>query len=134
MSVVHWSSNLSVGDVAIDSDHRDLIELLNRLAAEVEGQADHQAVAEGLDALIARAKEHFRHEQEIMDREGYPEAGRHRRLHEALIDEIQEFRKDFDGGKDIGPEITEFIKNWLVAHILESDKRFGAYMAGRSST
>ena len=46
-------------------------------------------------------------------------------------EEIQELRKNFVAGMEIGPEITEFLKSWLISHIMESDKHFGGYLEGR---
>ncbi|WP_299391618.1 bacteriohemerythrin [Pelagibius sp.] len=128
---IHWSPNLSVGVAAIDGDHRALIDLLNALAAAVAGAGGHGDITLKLDELIARTEAHFRSEEEIMAREHYPEAGHHARVHEALLDEIRQFRSDHLAGTDIGPEITEFLKRWLISHIIESDKHLGGYLEGR---
>jgi hemerythrin-like metal-binding protein len=66
-----------------------------------------------------------------MAREEYPEAEHHAKIHQALTEEIQEFRKEFGAGMEIGPEITEFIKRWLISHIMESDKHLGGFLEGR---
>jgi hemerythrin-like metal-binding protein len=131
MSIAHWSTNLSVGVEELDSDHRELIELLNRLDIEV-GRAAHQdEVARLLDELMSRTQAHFRREEELMAQQDYPDAGHHARLHRALIEEMQEFREDMVTGMEVGPEITDFIKRWLVSHIIESDKHLGGFLEGR---
>lgn len=131
MPLVHWSPNLSVGAEELDSDHQELIELLNRLDGEVGSSAGHDAISRTLDEFIARIETHFRREEEIMAQEAYPEAEHHVKLHQALAEEIQEFKTDFAAGMEIGPEITEFIKRWLISHIMESDKHLGGYLEGR---
>ena len=133
MTIAHWSPNLSVGVEELDSDHQGLIDVLNQLDAEVGRSAGHDSIARILDELISHTEAHFRREEEIMARERYPDAEHHAMVHQALIEEIQEFRKDFDEGMEIGPEITEFIKGWLVGHIMESDKHLGGYLLGRRS-
>lgn len=133
MPLAHWSPNLSVGAEELDSDHQELIELLNRLDGEVESSAGHDAIGRTLDELIARTETHFRREEEIMAQEDYPEAEHHGKIHQALAEEIQQFRSEFAGGMEIGPEITEFIKRWLISHIMESDKHLGGYLEGRHS-
>ena len=133
MSVVHWSPNLSVGVEVLDADHEALIDLLNRLVAEVEGGGVFERVAERLDELIAHTEDHFRREEEIMAREEYPGAEHHGHIHAALLQEVRDFRKEFEAGMEIGPEITEFIRTWLISHILESDKHLGGYLEGRAS-
>ncbi len=133
MSVAHWSPNLSVGVEALDSDHQELIEVLNRLDAEVGRGAEHDQVAQILDELISHTEAHFRREEEIMAREDYPDAEHHTMIHQALGEEIQEFRQRFAAGMEIGPEITEFLKRWLIGHIMESDKHLGGYLLGRGA-
>lgn len=133
MSVAHWSPNLSVGVEVLDSDHQELIEVLNRLDTEVGRGAGHDEIARILDDLISHTEAHFRREEEIMAREDYPDAEHHAMIHQALRDEITEFRQRFAGGMEIGPEITEFIKRWLIGHIMESDKHLGGYLQGRGT-
>ena len=131
MSIAHWSPNLSVGVEELDSDHQELIDVLNQLDVEVRRAAGHDTIAQILDELISHTEAHFRREEEIMAREHYPDAEHHAKIHRALSEEIQEFRKEFASGMEIGPEITEFIKRWLISHIMESDKHLGGYLLGR---
>ena len=131
MATTHWSPNLSVGVTEIDSDHQELIALMNALDEEVEGAAAHATITMRLDALIARTEEHFRREEEIMRQEHYPDVEHHARVHRALIEEIRELRQGHLAGTDIGPEVADFIKRWLISHIMESDKHLGGYLEGR---
>jgi hemerythrin len=133
MTVVHWSPNLSVGSEEIDSEHAKLIDLLNNLAADVEAGAGREATLEGLDRLISVTEQHFRHEEEIMAREDYPDLYYHRHIHQALMTEIRNFRGDPEGSMKIGPEVIDFIKTWLISHIMESDKQLGGYLQGRTA-
>ncbi len=133
MSVAHWSPNLSVGVEALDSDHQGLIEVLNRLDDEVGRGAEHDRIAPILDQLILDTEAHFHREEVIMAREEYPDAEHHALIHKALIEEVREFRQRFAEGMEIGPEITEFIKRWLIGHIMESDKHLGGYLQGRGT-
>jgi hemerythrin-like metal-binding protein len=131
MATTHWSPNLSVGVEELDCDHQELIDLMNQLDAEVERAAGHDAISRKLDELIARTERHFRREEEIMAQNEYPDAEHHARLHDALIEEIGEFRQGLAAGAEIGPEITGFMKRWLISHIIESDKHLGGYLEGR---
>ena len=133
MPLVHWSPNLSVGAEELDSDHQELIALLNRLDGEVASSAGHDAISRTLDELIARTETHFRREEQIMAEEDYPGTEQHTKLHQALAEEVQEFKAEFVAGMEIGPEITEFLKRWLISHIMESDKHLGGYLEGRHS-
>lgn len=131
MPIAHWSPNLSVGIEELDADHQELIGVLNRLDLEVGHAAGHDTISQILDEFISRVNTHFLREEKIMLREEYPEADHHAKVHRALADELQEFRTEFLAGMEIGPEIPEFIKRWLISHIMESDKHLGGYLEGR---
>lgn len=130
MTRVHWSPNLSVGNDEIDADHEKLIDLLNSLVSSVEAGSGLDVVRAELEHLMTETENHFRHEERIMTQANYPELGYHQRIHEALMKEIREFHSELAGGTEIGPEITDFIRNWLVSHIMESDKQLGGYLQG----
>ena len=130
MTQVQWSPNLSVGNDEIDADHEKLIGLLNGLMADIEKGSGHEVIRTGLEQLMAETQNHFRHEERIMLQASYPELAYHQRLHESLMQEIREFHSSLESGSDIGPEVTEFLKNWLISHIMESDNQLGGYLQG----
>ncbi len=134
MTFVRWAANLSVHDETIDAEHRGLIDDLNRLNETVERGNDRAQIGEAFERLIEATGTHFHHEEETMRGEEYPDARHHRNLHAALIDEIEALRREFMAGEmEIGLETMDFLKSWLVSHILESDKQLGAYLQGRAS-
>ena len=132
MPVMHWSPNLSVDNEIIDGDHKALIEGLNTLGEAIDSGSGSEQVLALLDNLIASTRSHFAREEEIMRGVGYPDLEPHRRLHEALLSEIDELRDNFEAGNmDIGEETLAFVKTWLTSHILESDKTLGGFLEGR---
>lgn len=132
MPVMHWSPNLSVDNEVIDRDHKGLIEDLNGLADVLAAENGYEATLSRLDRLIASTRSHFSREEQIMLDEDYPDYQPHKRLHEALLAEIDELRARFVAGDmEIGGETLDFIKTWLTSHILESDKTLGGFLEAR---
>lgn len=131
-SFLHWSPSMSVGIDFMDADHKQLIELLTELHDLVgPGQVQTAAVAK-LDELIDFTQQHFHLEERLMEESDYDELGEHRQLHKALLQEIGECRQNLISGEmDAGPEIMDFLKDWLTRHIRESDKHFGGFLEGR---
>jgi hemerythrin-like metal-binding protein len=134
MAFIHWNPNLSVGIDFMDADHQQLITLLTELR-DVVGTGQMQTPAiEKLDELIEFSQQHFRLEERLMRENNYREFEQHKALHETLLQEIAELRQRLVSGKtDSGPEIMDFLKDWLIRHILESDKHFGGFLEGRLS-
>ena len=132
MSIMHWSPNLSIDNEAIDEDHKGLIADLNALGSAIEAGALDDVVLAGLDRLIASTRAHFSREEQIMRDVGYPDMEPHRRLHGALIAEIDELRQSLaQGDMEIGGETLDFIRTWLTSHILESDKTLGGFLKAK---
>jgi hemerythrin-like metal-binding protein len=129
MAVMHWSPNLSIDHEVIDADHKGLIAGLNALGEAIGSKAGYEATIARLDGLIAATRAHFEREEDIMLAADYPDYEPHRRLHQALLDEIDDLRRRYDeGGMELGEETLSFLRTWLTSHILESDKALGGYL------
>lgn len=69
-----------------------------------------------------------------MDAKGYPDADAHKAQHVALIENVENFMNDFQSGSsEIGPELMEFLRTWLVDHILETDKMMADWLAEQAA-
>jgi hemerythrin len=132
MAFVNWSPNLSVGIDFIDADHQQSIMLLTELQELVGSGQPRAAAVEKLDELIEFSEQHFRLEERLMKENNYREFAQHQALHKELLQQTAELRERLASGTtDIGPEVMDFLKEWLMRHILESDKHFGGFLEGK---
>ncbi len=132
MAFLAWSPNLSVGIDFIDADHRQHIALLTELHDLMESGQTRIAAVEKLDELIEFSQQHFGLEERLMKENDYPGSEQHKAVHDALLDEIAELRERLiSGDTDMGPELIDSLKDWLIVHILESDKHLGGFLEGR---
>lgn len=127
--LMRWSDDLSVGVTTVDNQHRKLVDLVNRLhAALMRGAANTEATGI-LNELVQYTVTHFKYEEEIHQRTGYPEAAAHKASHEQLVARIGELMKGLEAGTAaIGVDLMEFLKHWLINHIQKEDKRFGPHI------
>lgn len=127
-----WTDDLCVGSPAIDREHRDLVELFQRLADPAR-QDDAAFLRATLDDLVRHVGEHFEREEGIMRRHGYTDYALHRQLHGDLLDQINHFTDLMDEtGAALPPaRIVDFVGNWLVGHILRDDKALGLWLAAK---
>ena len=58
MSFLNWTENMSVGSSIIDSDHRALIDLINKVGG-IATRKGNDEIGEVLDGLIAYVEYHF---------------------------------------------------------------------------
>ena len=130
MVFVEWSDKLSIGMPEIDDQHKELINILNRLhtaMAEGKGKA---VLKDTLADLTDYTITHFYTEERYMTRYRYPQLAQHRVEHEAFVAKVKKFQEDFDAGNaTISIELLRFIKNWLVNHISGTDMAMGKVLA-----
>ena len=58
MSLIKWKDEFSVGVAAVDLEHRELIELINALDADMQEYATQTTVMETLGEIYARISAH----------------------------------------------------------------------------
>lgn len=129
---IKWDASLSVGVSFIDSEHQQLITLVNDLQdAMRQGQGRHQLGAI-LDRLLAYTKSHFSHEETVMKQRGYPQAAAHQGQHQKLLATVNDLRARYhDGSASLTVETSQFLHTWLVGHIKGTDQQFGEWLAAR---
>ena len=123
MALYEWSDRLSIGDDTIDRQHRVLISYINELS-EVMEQKNDFGVLIGilLGKLVTYTKVHFLYEEMLFHSNNYPETEEHKKYHESLVQQVDEFYKRFKAGEtNLDHELFQFLMNWLNSHILGSD-------------
>lgn len=81
MTFYSWSADLSVGNAAIDEDHRELIGLINRLHAAMERGRGGLIMNEVLAELIDYVDAHFKREEDYMHKLLYVGFTEHKKEH-----------------------------------------------------
>lgn len=128
MAFFTWKKEYNVGIPRVDEQHRELVRLLNELYEAMKMRKGNTVLKEVLTGLLDYTRTHFADEERLMKAYNYPALPAHKVEHDNLTKKVHELARDFNNGKiTLSIELGEFLKNWLSNHILESDKRFGAY-------
>ncbi|MGB9852179.1 MAG: bacteriohemerythrin [Candidatus Kapaibacteriota bacterium] len=129
MAFIEWNDNYSVGVSIIDNQHKQLIRIINELHEGMGTGKGKDVLGKVLFELIQYVNTHFKTEEEYMKKYGYNEYEAHRYEHEKLTDEVKRFHEDFKSGKAIlSIQIMNFLRNWLMDHIIVKDKKFGKFL------
>ncbi len=130
MSLIVWNKNLEVGNATIDSQHEKLVALINRVHASMTAKDKDEVVGKVLSEMIEYTEYHFRFEEGLMNRAGYPLAPAHKIEHTKFVDKVREFQSKFKAGKAaVNVELMFFLSSWLRTHILEEDRKVGEHLA-----
>lgn len=133
---IPWSDAFEIGVPAIDREHRELTELLNRVAAlNAAGNAIHDDLLELLGHLYQHTQVHFRHEEELMSAIGFDDYLNHRAEHQMLLAELRSFVQQIEQGDALlDTKSLHALKDWLLVHMASSDRPFAdAYLTAAAA-
>jgi methyl-accepting chemotaxis protein len=128
-----WSPQLAVGIESIDQQHKRLIDLFNELHAVLQGDGikGRDRIGRILDGVIDYTKYHFDHEAELMKKSSYVEADGHLASHDNFLQEVLRYKRRHGAGETVDLELTNFLREWLINHILKADRKLGSYLTGK---
>jgi methyl-accepting chemotaxis protein len=122
VKLLEWSPTLAVGIQSIDTQHQRLIELCNELNDGLHSKDARGSIGKVLDELLRYTEYHFAHEADLMTKHNYSDKGDHHAKHDDLVNKALVYKKRFDQGEAINTELTRFLRDWLVNHILRTDR------------
>lgn len=125
-----WSSALSVGVPALDSDHRCLIRIINLLRGVESGEETRTMIETVLDTLAAYAWFHFAREERVTTAFAFPQAEVHRDEHRDFAGFMDSLRMRYGGRAEPGLAIHVFeeLADWIRHHILIQDMAFKPFI------
>lgn len=132
MALMEWNDSFNIGVPEVDRQHRHLVEILNRLHAAMLAGNPPAELARVVQDLLNYTRYHFDAEERAMRDANYPELSAHQQKHRAMVERVEAFSQEMLSGKaTVTMRLLVFLKEWLARHILETDRRFGVFMAGR---
>ena len=133
MADIEWNPGLSIGVDSIDHEHQQLIGYANALVHGVRG-ADAKAVAKAFQELRKYTVIHFGNEEEYMQQIHYPSLNAHRQQHSDLKHQVKIYQDTLYRRGDITEhEVVEFLKHWLIDHVLHTDMEIKHFLAGKTA-
>jgi len=123
---------ISIGIPSIDKEH---LCLLSKISDIINGKGLVRFNPLGaFKHLIAIARDHFAHEEQIMILKDYPGLADHIQRHSAYIMELEYAVARLEAGDSmIYINKLSFYKNWLIGHITTQDRAFGQFLLHRQS-
>ena len=124
MSLIEWKPEFSVGNAAVDHEHRELIQLINSVHAVISGGADRDRMAAGLGEIYAQIAAHFALEEKIMRDAGYADFGPHKADHESLLDQLADiiYAVERDNKLD-DQDLSSRLNRWFTEHFGSHDAK-----------
>ncbi len=128
MAVIKWRNSYNTGNDAVDQEHKKLVDLIEAMHKSNRDKEPKETVEKVLTEIVEYTQTHFNNEEALIEDKLYPSLDDHKSEHKSFIKKVAEYKerllKDFPDGRQ---ELYRFLREWLVDHILDSDKKFAAY-------
>ena len=129
MALMEWNNLFNTNIKIVDEQHQGLVNILNSLYELMIKHNTSAELEELLEKLVDYTVYHFKTEEELFDKYGYPETEKHKVEHNNLTKQASELLNDYKSGKTVvTDEVINFLKDWLKNHIIHTDKRFGPFL------
>jgi len=127
-----WSDTYSVKIAACDSQHKVLVDLINELHQAMIARRGKERMGGVLASLVKYTKSHFAAEEGLLHANQYPDFANHKAEHERFTQTIVEFQGRFQRNEvAMTIDVMDFLKNWLVKHIMGVDKKYVPHLSAR---
>lgn len=125
---VVWEDRYNLGHPLIDRQHQQIIEMFNDLYESRFHKNEGLVTGEVIDRMARYVRDHFSSEESLMVSVGYPRLEEHRREHRFFVDESRRLSVMRDEPGIDSEHLLVFLKDWLLKHIAESDKKIVPYL------
>lgn len=135
MALIKWRDCYSVGVEKFDKQHKVLIEILNDIFIIVREKQSVDHLGPVLYKLVQYTQEHFRDEEEAMAAVNFPKLDEHKAIHGKLLNEVTTYQRRLEANDEkLIPEFYQFVREWLLTHILEDDMKYKLFLRTGSTT
>jgi len=128
MDLMTWQDSYTVHVPEFDVQHKHLIALLNQLNEAMARGHGNDVLGKILHELVTYTKTHFRAEEQFMQKKKFPGYAAHKVEHDKFATEVLTFQQQFSEGQVmVSSHVLKFLRDWLLHHILQVDKQYGAF-------
>ena len=126
-----WNNNLAIGVKEIDHQHKLLCDSIDNLLDACKTGKGRTQIISTMNFLFEYTSRHFKDEEIIQKRCGYPKCEAHKKLHDGFIQRIDDMKQDIiKNGVGISTvsELNTMLLGWLLNHIKKVDTEIAQYV------
>ena len=134
--MIKWKEVYSTGVKEIDDDHKRLFDILNGLEESIINLR-HEDISNLSSTLADYSSKHFSHEMIEMINHNYPKEliDQHKKEHDSFLNGVYELEsKSMSLSFGMMMHTPNFLKDWVIGHLLGSDKEFAEFLKNEVKT
>jgi len=121
---------METGVPKIDMQHKELISRLNTVVSMGVSSVSKEETERTLDLLEDYVIQHFKDEEELQKKSGYPKYEWHKEQHRQFVKELDKLKEEFEANGHSARftlSLNKSIIQWIVKHIMSVDVEFGKH-------
>jgi len=124
-----WKERFAIHYQELDEQHRGFFDLLNELLARLGVPGSRVDLTPAFQRLTSYALNHFAREEFYMAHSGFAGLAGHRQAHARFVYQLLEFNRRFRPSDPLLlNELVEFLRTWLIEHIIGLDFEFAPHL------
>lgn len=129
MAYIDWEEKYSVGIADFDVQHKKLVAIINDLHEAMKVGKGSSIIGEILKEMIKYTQTHFSFEESVLEKHSYPKVFYQKKEHAYYVEKLNTFVKDYESGVSMmSIDVSQFLKDWLMKHIMGTDKEYTGYL------
>ncbi len=135
MAKLEWLETFELGVPEIDDDHREILAIMKSVEAAAETE-NYDLCADLLDKLIEFSAVHFKREEALLRKVGYPGVDMHEEYHSELVGQasaVKDVCKRIKSRENFQECCSELF-GFLVDDIVAGDLKFKSFLETKGVT
>ncbi len=126
---ISWNETYSVGNTEMDNQHKQLINIINKLFDSFKEGNAQEISSEILEEMIEYANFHLNSEEKLLYKFDYPEKENHEILHNEFRNKTEELKSMIlENSEDAHYNLMDYLKKWWTNHILVEDMKYSKFL------
>lgn len=129
MKLIKWRNSYNTEIESMDSQHKSIIELINKIYNVIRNEESVTSVDEILEEMVQYAEKHLQDEEGFLKTNQFPDLEHHITLHRHYRDNLNELlEKSKKGDAKAMIDTYSFLRQWWTQHIMTEDKKYGEFI------
>jgi hemerythrin len=117
---LQWQTAYMVGVKEVDQQHKQLFEMINSLQDAYESNQQKADIQKILEKMGDYLSTHFTCEEQYL--KDHPRFEEHRKEHWKFVNQTMKFTHEYDSNDAVFEySVIDFLKRWLLNHVLNTD-------------
>jgi Amt family ammonium transporter len=124
-----WREEFTLHVPEMDEEHKNLVKITEEIIEAMSSGLGKGAIEDAFQGLMDYTVNHFEHEEQLIEKHGYPGTEEHKEIHRRLKEKVVAYKNELFRNESFNAkEFQDFMSGWLINHILEDDRQYAEFI------